>query len=213
MAETSRSLDEWRDYFLTANSDIFDIIEGAIKVAAVDCPKEFKSSRDRIAELLFSCKVTKCSGCDNLELAVPNDGGDRQMQKEVRKNELVRETEVEAVRSTKESKVNSSGDEEDADHDAENIRILENLYESNYSYGEAEALTDEIEEESQIFGEVFKIKEILENTEDAVILPLLICLKSIEFIPFSLFVVYLCEFSFFPLLIKLESFLFCLTLR
>lgn len=167
MAETSRSLDEWRDYFLTADSDIFDIIEGAIKVAAVDCPKEFKSSRDRIAELLFSCKVTKCSGCDNIELAVPNEGGDREMQKEVRKNELVRETEVEAVRSTKESKVNSSGDEDDADHDVEDMGIHENLYESNYSYGDAEALTDEIEEESQIFGEVLRVKEILENSEDA----------------------------------------------
>ena len=36
---------------------------------------------------------------------------------------------------------------------------------SNYSYGEAEALTDEIEEQSEIVGEVLRIKEILYNSE------------------------------------------------
>lgn len=206
MAETSRSLDEWRVFFLTANSDIFDIIEGAIKVAAADCPKEFKSSRDRIAELLFSCKATKCSGCDNVELAVPNDGGDRQIQKEVLKIESVRETDVEAVRSSKESKVNCSGDEEDAHHVVEDMRILESLYESNYSYGEAEALTDEIEEESQIFGEVFRIKEILENTEDAVYLHFLISLTELNSSLLHCF----CSISFTSLLTGLWSFFFYL---
>lgn len=175
MAESSRTLDKWRDYFLTSDSDIFDIIEGAIKVAAVDCPKEFKSRRDRIAELLFSCKVTKCFGCDKVELAVPNDGGDDEEHIDKCKTELVRHTEVEAVRSTKESKVNSFGDEEDSDHGDEDVEINVNNHESNYSYREAEALddeiealTDEIEEESQMFGEVLRIKEILENGEDEV---------------------------------------------
>ncbi|CBI32806.3 unnamed protein product, partial [Vitis vinifera] len=37
---------------------------------------------------------------------------------------------------------------------------------SNYSYGEAEALTDEIEEETQIAGEVLRIREILEHSKD-----------------------------------------------
>ncbi|THG04107.1 hypothetical protein TEA_025429 [Camellia sinensis var. sinensis] len=41
---------------------------------------------------------------------------------------------------------------------------------SNYSYGEAEALTNDIEEECQIFGEVLKIKKITDNFQDEVYL-------------------------------------------
>ena len=39
---------------------------------------------------------------------------------------------------------------------------------SKFSYSEAEALTDEIDEENQIFGEVIRIKEILDHFEDEV---------------------------------------------
>ena len=58
----SWSLDEWRKYFGSANSDIFEIIEHAIIVAASDCPKEFRVRRDGIAERLFSCRLTRCVG-------------------------------------------------------------------------------------------------------------------------------------------------------
>lgn len=64
--------------------------------------------------------------------------------------------EVEAGAS-KESKVNSSRD----DQGEMNMNQL-----SNYSYGLAEALTAEIEEESEIVGEVFRIKEIFNNCEE-----------------------------------------------
>ncbi|KAK9065694.1 hypothetical protein SSX86_015095 [Deinandra increscens subsp. villosa] len=37
---------------------------------------------------------------------------------------------------------------------------------SDYNYGAAEALTDEIEEESQMFGEVMRIKEIVDHNQD-----------------------------------------------
>lgn len=63
-------LENWRDYFRRANSDIFDIIEHAIMVAASDCPKEFRVRREKIAELLFTCRLTRCLGCDRVELAV-----------------------------------------------------------------------------------------------------------------------------------------------
>ncbi|KAG7570589.1 hypothetical protein ISN45_Aa04g031720 [Arabidopsis thaliana x Arabidopsis arenosa] len=42
-------------------------------VAATDCPNKFKSRGDKIAELLFSCRVSRCIGCDHLELSVPGD--------------------------------------------------------------------------------------------------------------------------------------------
>ncbi|KFK26106.1 hypothetical protein AALP_AA8G203500 [Arabis alpina] len=73
----SASLDKWREFFRRGDSDsdydIFEIIDHAIMVAATDCPTKFKSRRDKIAELLFSCRVSRCIGCDHLELSVPGD--------------------------------------------------------------------------------------------------------------------------------------------
>lgn len=114
MAKKSGSLENWRNYFRTANSDIFDIIDHAIMVAASDCPKEFRLRRDRIAERLFSSRLTRCSGCDRVELAVPageeeeeavdDDGG-------CKSSEFDRDgCEFEAGGS-KESKANSSRDD------------------------------------------------------------------------------------------------------
>ncbi|XP_022746728.1 probable mediator of RNA polymerase II transcription subunit 26b [Durio zibethinus] len=151
-------LEQWRDYFRTANSDIFDIIDHAITVAALDCPKEFRLRRDQIAEKLFTCKFTRCSGCDRVELVLPqyedNNGRGRQASF---KREADDEDGCEFFEAggSKESKANSSRDDP-----------LMNQFASNYSYGEAEALTDEIEQESMIVGEVFRIKEVLHNSQD-----------------------------------------------
>ncbi|KAJ8570525.1 hypothetical protein K7X08_037497 [Anisodus acutangulus] len=149
MAKNSVNLDKWRDYFRTANSDIFDIIEHGVMVAAVDCPKEFKLRRDRIAEMLFTCKFTMCFGCEKVELAVPiiaanNDDDEGKIKS---KNEFG---------VSKESKASSSIDQ----HGELNVNQV-----SNYSYGEAEALTEEIEEETQTFGEVMRIKDIIDNSQ------------------------------------------------
>ncbi|KAF7819146.1 putative mediator of RNA polymerase II transcription subunit 26b isoform X1 [Senna tora] len=150
----TRSLDNWRSYFRSANSDIFDIIDHAIMVAASDCPKEFRLRRDGIAQRLFSTRVTRCVGCDRLELAV---SADDEEEEGGCKSDFDRDGgEVEAGAS-KESKVHSSRD----DHGEMNTNHI-----SNFSYGEAEALTDEIEEESQFFAEVLRIKEILRNSEE-----------------------------------------------
>ncbi|KAI7739304.1 hypothetical protein M8C21_026639 [Ambrosia artemisiifolia] len=85
-------MDYWREYFRSANADIFEIIEGAIMLAASDCPKQFKVRRDNIAQILFSSRFI--------------------------------------------------------------------------NYDAAEALTDEIEQESETFGEVMRIKEIVDNSPD-----------------------------------------------
>ncbi|KAG6694477.1 hypothetical protein I3843_09G050200 [Carya illinoinensis] len=159
MAKKSGSLEYWRNYFRTANSDIFDIIDHAIMVAASDCPKEFRLRRDRIAERLFSCRLTRCLGCDRVELAVP--GGEEEEEDDdgggCKSSGFDRgRCEFEAGGS-KESKVNSSRD----DQGEMNMKRV-----STYSYGDAEALTDEIEEESQIVEEVLRIKEILYNSEE-----------------------------------------------
>ncbi|XP_058078324.1 probable mediator of RNA polymerase II transcription subunit 26b [Magnolia sinica] len=144
MAMKSATLDHWRDYFRGADSDIFEVIEYAIVVAASDCPKEFRMRRDRIAEKLFSCRLTRCFGCDRVELAVPQED-------EEEDDDLF-------DGAGKDSKVNSSTN----DH----VEPMAQHRRSNYSYDEAEALTEEIEEESQIVGEVLRIKEVLGNHLD-----------------------------------------------
>ena len=152
----SWSLDEWRKYFGSANSDIFEIIEHAIIVAASDCPKEFRVRRDGIAERLFSCRLTRCVGCDRVELAVgadskkeKHDGDDGDNDKSGFERDGV---EFEGAGASKESKVNGDA----------------NLGDSNYSFGEAEALSDEMEEESQYVAEILRIKDVLLNPEDEV---------------------------------------------
>jgi len=62
--------------------------------------------------------------------------------------------------ASKESKVNSAS--------VDDPGVMNTNRVSNYSYGEAEALTDEIEEESQYVEEVFRIKDVLLNCEEEV---------------------------------------------
>lgn len=160
METSSETMDKWRDYFRSANSDIFGIIEHAVMVAAMDCPKEFKLRRDRIAEMLFTCKATRCFGCNKVELALPKDD---EVQDKCKNTGFDREFENGA---SKESKTSDSRD--DRAEMEMNVKQV-----SNYSYGDAEALTDEIEEESLTVREVLRIKEILDNFEEEVYLLLL----------------------------------------
>lgn len=162
MAMKGWAIEQWRGYFRTANSDIFDIIDHAIMVAALDCPKEFRLRRDRIAEKLFTCKLARCSGCDRVELVLPeyeDDDNPTGCHGSFKREDDEEEDGCGFFEAggSKESKANSSRDDP-----------LTNQIASNYSYGEAEALTDEIEEESMILGEVLRIKEILHNCKDEV---------------------------------------------
>uniref|UniRef100_M1CQC5 TFIIS N-terminal domain-containing protein n=1 Tax=Solanum tuberosum TaxID=4113 RepID=M1CQC5_SOLTU len=166
MAKSSGTLDKWRDYFRTANSDIFDIIEYAVMVAAVDCPKEFKLRRDRIAEMLFTCKVTMCFGCEKVDLAVPIASNDDEGK--------IKSKDEFGV--SKESKANSRIDHHDVEMNVNQV--------SNYSYGEAEALTEEMEEETQIFGEVMRIKDVIDNNQ-AESAELFECLRRLQLMALS----------------------------
>ncbi|KAI3783065.1 hypothetical protein L2E82_13127 [Cichorium intybus] len=72
-SKSAAQMDYWREYFKSSNGDIFEIIEKAIIVVASNYSKEFRIRRDGIAQTLFSCKLIKCSGCDNVELGFPED--------------------------------------------------------------------------------------------------------------------------------------------
>lgn len=190
MTKNPVSLDKWRDYFSTANSDIFCIIEHAIMVAVSDCPYDFKLKRDRIAEMLFTCKVTKCLGCNKTELCVGNDDclkgidGDGEFK-----------TGVEAVGSnkdSKESKMNSSSRDEDDEEDDDNNDDHREVVETNaknrvrdHDCDDAEALNDEIEEESQFLEEVFRIKGVIEDREGKSDEVLFESLRRLQLMPLS----------------------------
>lgn len=144
----SGSLDQWRSYFRSSSSDIFDIIDSAIVVAATDCPKEFKLRRDGIAERLFSVMLNRCKDCEKVETPVTDNEND-----ELCKRGFVRDG------GSKESKVNCG---------REDNGVVEVNPNSNYTFGDAEALTDELEAESQLLTEVLRIKEVLNSYEDEV---------------------------------------------
>lgn len=174
------SLDNWRDYFRRANSDIFDIIEHAIMVAASDCPKEFKGRREKIAELLFTCRLTRCLGCDRVELAVSevdngsNDGEVKMVIKGVDQFHGDHDDDddhVDGGNGSKGSKVNSTtrdNYDDDDDHNTGDGGDMMMNHQSNFSYDDAEALTDEIEEANEVVEEVLRIKELLLNSKDEV---------------------------------------------
>ncbi|URE28405.1 hypothetical protein MUK42_36227 [Musa troglodytarum] len=155
MASSSGSVDYWRKFFRSANSDIFEVIEQAILVAASDCPRQFRSRRDQIVEKLFAALLPRCFGCDRVELrGAEGDGRMRRL-------------------GEKESKADSSNDGPESLNRAV----------SNYTYDEAEALIEEIEEEGQLVGEVMRIKEILgsqHDESDAVLLESLRRLQLME---------------------------------
>ncbi|CAA0832866.1 Probable mediator of RNA polymerase II transcription subunit 26b [Striga hermonthica] len=167
MADTSIGLDKWRDYFRGANSDIFAIIEHAIMVAASDSPYEFKVKRDRIAEMLFTCKITKCFGCDRVELNVPkrdcaekngyDDDDDDDDDK--CKSGIV---EVGGSKDTQERKLNRRRDNDNDDDDDDDHK---EIVEMNLNKHDAEALTDELEEAARFYEEVLRIRGIVDNGE------------------------------------------------
>ncbi|CAL9754203.1 unnamed protein product [Musa acuminata subsp. burmannicoides] len=138
MASLPGSVDYWRKFFRSADSDIFGVMEHAIVVAASDYPEEFRSRRDGLVEKFFTALLPRCLGCDRVD---PRGAEAEEGRGSVRRV------------GEKENKVDSSNDGPES-----STRVV-----SNYTYDEAEALTEEIEEEGQIVEEVLSIKEILAN--------------------------------------------------
>ncbi|KAI9115292.1 hypothetical protein K1719_013611 [Acacia pycnantha] len=144
----SGSLEYWRNYFRTANTDIFDVIDHAIMVAVSDYPNGFKLRRDLISKRLFSWRFTLCVRCNRLRSAVSGDD-----KKDRGCNCSFGEATELGGGSTKESKAKSGRD----DH--------REINRSNFSFEEEEGLTGEIEKESMIVAEILRIKEILHREE------------------------------------------------
>ncbi|KAH0723321.1 hypothetical protein KY289_006365 [Solanum tuberosum] len=181
----SGELRQWRAYFRSSNLDIFYIIESALRVAAIDHPKEFKLRRDGINELLFSIGGFDSDKAENV-VDVEGDKGKRKC-----KNELVRELndcDVEKRKSESNVEVEALSDEIEeesravnealsikksyvevealSDEIEEESRVVNEALSIKKSYVEVEALSDEIEEESRVVNEALSIKKIIDNNQN-----------------------------------------------
>jgi len=144
-----RSVEKRRKFFKGAGTDMCSLIEYAITVAASDCPNEFTRKRDMIAQRLYAPSFLKRCDCDFVTLAKPHD-------------EIIDDKDgEEGIKRC---------------HDKENENVNNSTCEtagnrvSNYSYDEVEALTKEIEEESQVLREVLRVRDILANPDEVVFL-------------------------------------------
>lgn len=137
------SIDYWRKFFESGNGDIFEVITQAIKVAVEDCPNEFRSRRDEIAQKLFTCQIPRCLGCDGVE-AKRDDG---EVVKDVNDNHQINKGTCSTNVLTPVSDLNGN-------------------QVSCISFNEAEALNDIIEEERLIVQDMYRIKHNLLNSED-----------------------------------------------
>ncbi|XP_049401092.1 probable mediator of RNA polymerase II transcription subunit 26b [Solanum stenotomum] len=158
MKKMSRELRQWRAYFRSSNLNIFYIIESALRVAAIDHPKEFKLRRDGINELLFSIGDFDSDKVENV-VDVEGDKGKRKC-----KNGLVRELndcDVEKRKSESNVEVEALSDEIE-----EESRVVNEALSIKKSYVEVEALSDEIEEESRVVNEALSIKKIIDNNQN-----------------------------------------------
>lgn len=141
-------MDYWRRFFRRANSDIFEVIEKAIMVAAFDHSEEFLQRRDGIAVTLFAHRRPETDPAGAALHVVGEDENEDEDEEEERSKRG-----CEGEKERNETSTSGRGEEG-------------NRLESKYSYDEAEALTDEIEEENQMVGEVLRIKELLENHQE-----------------------------------------------
>ncbi|KAJ6797589.1 Uncharacterized protein M6B38_217990 [Iris pallida] len=147
-SSSSGSLDYWRKLFRSAGTDIFQVLESAIDVAAADRLEDFLLRRDRIAERLFTLRLDRCLRCNRV----------REQPTAAAREEEDDDGKLEE----KESKVDSNSH---GDFDVD-VDVVDPVRNSNYSYDEAEALTEEMEEESQLVGEVLRIKNILDHHQE-----------------------------------------------
>ncbi|KAK6779095.1 hypothetical protein RDI58_025813 [Solanum bulbocastanum] len=149
MKKMSGELRQWRAYFRSSDLNIFYIIESALRVAAIDHPKEFKLRRDGINELLFSIGGFDSDKVENV-VDVEGDKGKRKC-----KNELVRElNDVEKRKSESNVEVEALSDEIE-----EEYRDVNEALSIKKSYVEVEALSDELEEESRVVNKALSIKK------------------------------------------------------
>eukprot|EP00249_Psilotum_nudum_P003542 c16980_g1_i1 orf=1-570(-) len=138
-------MDRWRPFFAKAGADIWTVIEQAIILAATDYPTEFKDKRSEIAETLFARMPHQLRSADT-------DATRPSGSVVTYATNLVEENEV-------------RDDEEETEHPRPAFSGRVDRH--HCSYDDAEALTDEMEEESLLMKELYRIKELLLEPEQS----------------------------------------------
>ncbi|CAL4893586.1 unnamed protein product [Urochloa decumbens] len=189
-------LDRWRDFFRGAGAGICDVIENAILVAAADAPRELLHRRDRIAERLFTAHRRDAaapslgSAAASATPATPVEEDKGSVRRVAEKESKVdsssngahggghglgdedddSDSDDERLRRAAASNYGHSYDDDDDDQEEEDEQQHAaddaEEEEEDHEAEELEALTNEIDEESQIVGEVLRIKDQLLHKED-----------------------------------------------
>ncbi|KAF8007010.1 hypothetical protein BT93_K1113 [Corymbia citriodora subsp. variegata] len=136
------SLDDWIEFFRTMDMKIFEFIDAAVTIAALDRPGDFRLQRDSIAERLYSTTATQSPrlGCDDPPASL--HGGD------------------DCVRVGK--GIKRIRDERRVDVERDRVDMNPESY---VDYGGAEAFSDEIDIQSLVVREVLRIKQVLDNSQ------------------------------------------------
>ncbi|KAG8068707.1 hypothetical protein GUJ93_ZPchr0005g15227 [Zizania palustris] len=186
-------LDRWRDLIRGAAgaAGIWDVIENAILVAGVDSPRELMRRRDHLAELLYTAHrlPPPIHGCGSAATPIPATPAEEDKGSVRRVPEKQSKVDSSSNGALGGGHRNDDDDDSDSDSDDERLRrAAASNYGHNYDddddeeeeeeHGkpveeeedpeveELEALTNEMDEESQIVGEVFRIKDLFLHKED-----------------------------------------------
>uniref|UniRef100_A0A0E0PMI1 TFIIS N-terminal domain-containing protein n=1 Tax=Oryza rufipogon TaxID=4529 RepID=A0A0E0PMI1_ORYRU len=186
-------LDRWRELLRGAagSAGICDVIENAILVAAADAPQELLRRRDRICEILFTApRAPPCHhGCGSAATPTPatpveedkgsvrrvpekqskvdsssngalgggggrRDDGDDDSDSTLTLTPTTSASAAPPLATTEEEEQEAAPAEEDEEQELDPEAV------------ELEALTNEIDEESQVVGEVLRIKDLFLHKED-----------------------------------------------
>ncbi|KAJ7528933.1 hypothetical protein O6H91_15G026000 [Diphasiastrum complanatum] len=131
-------LHQWRSFFESSGTDLMTVIDRAITIASLDTPRDLLLRREGFTEKLFAPSLRSPSELIELE----NAGSDG------------RDSDVLQVKDEGRNEI-------DDGHDRVSDPEMDDR--AAYGYAEAEALSDEMEEESRQMKEILLIKDRLMN--------------------------------------------------
>nr|GMD00283.1 probable mediator of RNA polymerase II transcription subunit 26B [Ipomoea batatas] len=134
-------------------------------VAAVDYPNELRKNRVFITEMVFACIVTKCFGCNNVELVVPNAYGE-EVEAKLRANAVNEAGKSSDIIDDNNKTADEGDDRNERFENSENAAAAANQTSNSGLEDADEVLSDGIDEECRNIVEVMRIKGILDNHGD-----------------------------------------------
>lgn len=144
----SEGLDEWRQFFEGANRTMFEAINNAITVAAKGHPEGFKLKRGEIVQTVYSSSFSL--HCRHDHKAKRESFKDEPQNGGVKSNSNGNAVDL-AENGCEETVCDSIRDDTD----------MKTVQERKYSYSEAEAFVEKIDEEKVVIMEVLRIKSVI----------------------------------------------------